>query len=329
MVKARCILCSEPMLRHFSVPCDYRRPAVRHKYQVFWCKGCGFGQVLPRPSPQDVLTFYDVGNYYTHAQALDRRGKSRAAVQSFVDRLCFHLAWRMDRTIPLSASVACSYLRRTPSRVCEIGCGNGRLLGEFAEMGVKVCGVEPDAAARGIAGQALRGFGSLAVLHEGTAEAIPDEVLRSEFDIIIMSHVLEHCLDVDAALRNCRRLISPAGLLIVEVPNSNALGFQRYRGVWPWADIPRHLNFFTPPALREVIQKAGFRSDATEFQGFARQFSNEWLNTEEKIATCFGTETALKLVRRWRRQTWMLLLRSLVTPRASTYDSMRVVARPV
>ncbi len=52
-----------------------------------------------------------------------------------------------------------------------------------------------------------------------------------------MSHVLEHCRDVNITISNCRDILGPDGVLVIEVPNCAALGFQQQLGAWPWSDI--------------------------------------------------------------------------------------------
>ena len=102
------------------------------------------------------------------------------------------------------------------ARVCDLGCGNGSVLTRLSRLGHEVTGVEPDSAAREIA----RGMGHRVL--SGTAEELPDEIRNERFDRIVMTHVLEHCLDPRLAVSNAAGLLAERGLLIIETPNNEA-----------------------------------------------------------------------------------------------------------
>ena len=37
---------------------------------------------------------------------------------------------------------------------------------------------------------------------QGTAEALPDSIPEAPFDVVVMNHVLEHCLDLKSTIQN-------------------------------------------------------------------------------------------------------------------------------
>ncbi len=90
------------------------------------------------------------------------------------------------------------------------------------------------------------------------------------FDGITMLDVLEHVVDPLATLRRAHELLRPGGALAIAVPNqrslltavvgtyarivgsaANGLLFRLY--------VPPHLYYFTPPTLRRMVERAGFR----------------------------------------------------------------------
>src|SRR6185503_166963 len=78
------------------------------------------------------------------------------------------------------------------------------------------------------------------------------------FDFVIMVGVLEHLRDLDNALDQLRSLLSPAGLLYVEVPDATAFA--------DWSNAPyqdfstEHINFFAPVSLDNLMLVHGFTS---------------------------------------------------------------------
>jgi SAM-dependent methyltransferase len=75
------------------------------------------------------------------------------------------------------------------------------------------------------------------------------------YDVIIMSHVLEHSLDPIAWLRRAEQILSPGGVLAVAVPNFG--GVYRLLGTKdPFINPPQHLNYFTAKSLSLAMRAA-------------------------------------------------------------------------
>jgi len=278
-----------------------------------------------RPSKDEAAGFYTLDNYYTHNANNDRGDKPNGiATQrqnlSFLDRLRIHLSYRLDRGEDLNPNEVTPWLKVDRPTICEIGCGNGNNLTKFQAEGYAVFGVEPDPAAREMARQITPN------IFAGTAEELPETITDRQYDIVLMSHVLEHCLDINTVMSNVQGLLKDGGVYIVEIPNCNSLGFKSYRGEWPWSDIPRHLNFFTPSSLDKVLKKHGFGVELIKYSGFCRQFSDNWLNNEREIWTAFSQHDTNKHKQpNFKSRAWKLLLRSMFASNSSKYDSVRLV----
>ena len=129
--------------------------------------------------------------------------------------------------------------RVTPGRVCDVGCGTGYLLnylqGRPALADRELTGVdfiiEPQTAAASSCDPFRR--------RADRAAAVPDR----HFDTVICTHVLEHILDIGAAIHELRRVC--ARRLIVVVPLEREYRFT----------FNPHLHFFPYPHsfLRHII----------------------------------------------------------------------------
>jgi SAM-dependent methyltransferase len=278
-----CILCGRPK-RHLFSSHDQARRMDQTKYDVWWCDSCDFGRIVGDFTPKQVAEFYDF-DYYTHGQ------KQTTPSLSLWQKIKLHAAWRVDRGSDFAADDVGS-----AKSVCDVGCGAGARLKALKEIGCDVVGIEPDPAARRIASAVCR-------VHDGTAESIPTDVPRRSFDAVIMTHVLEHCINPGAAVKNVSSLLKQDGRFIVEVPNNAAKGFWTYKENWPWSDIPRHLNFFTEKSLRSLLENCGFTIERADYAGYCRQFSPEWPSSLS------------------------LLVRTAFTAPAQKYDSIRLTAR--
>ncbi len=302
-----CTFCGQRMVPLFRAR-DYRRADDRREWQLNWCAECEFGRLEGEFTPEKVASFYPAA-YYTHGEDLQRERHV-----PFSDRLRAHLAWRLDAGTPLQPREI-TPPRDGPSSFCDLGCGSGEQLRLFREAGYKVIGVEPDPRARSIAQKADE------VLN-GTAEHIPPKVAGMRFDLVLLSHVLEHCIDPMMALSNVGKILAADGTLLLEVPNNSALGFSSFGATWPWADIPRHLNFFTERSLHIALQKSGFAVTRVNYVGYTRQFQLEWIRAQERIWAQIGVGS--KPNYKWA--AWKLLLRTAFASAPVKYDSVRVHA---
>ena len=302
----KCLICSDEMTLLFAAR-DYRRPTVLREWPVCWCARCRFGRIDAELTPSEVSGFYAV-DYYTH-----HNGAEQPLPRTLVERIRTHIAWRLDFGRDLSPSE----IERKPgveAAICDVGCGNGNLLRSFKSAGYRVTGVEPDDKARAVAAQA-------GPVYQGTAEQLPAEIAGSRFDVVLLSHVLEHCVDPAAALSNIKQILLGDGVLVIEVPNNDALGFLWFGPSWPWSDIPRHLNFFTLLSLERMLNSAGFEIQNKFYTGFVRQFSPEWMQTQDLIRERIGVGKS------GTRLAWPLLFSTIFASKGRKYDSIRIHAR--
>ncbi len=284
---------------------DYRRPGEQKTWEILWCDSCRYGKVAADFTPDEVSRFYPT-DYYTH-----KPDNQSVDCPSLMDRIRLHIAWRLDFGTDLSPSELSK-----PGKLCDIGCGNGRNLRMFKEAGFQVTGIEPDDEARRIASK-------VALVQAGTCESLPISLPREQ-DYVLLSHVLEHTISPTRALANAHGLLKTNGVLIVEVPNNDALGFKMFQQFWPWTDVPRHIHFFTKASIRKIIEAAGFRIESIRYVGYARQFSNEWISNQQNIWAQLAGDSGV--CPDYKRLAWLLLARTLLSSKNRKYDSLRVHA---
>ncbi|MDI6770082.1 MAG: class I SAM-dependent methyltransferase [Anaerolineales bacterium] len=128
------------------------------------------------------------------------------------------------------------------ARHLDIGCSLGILLQRFTETyHCQPAGIEPGGAHRTHARK--EGLAVYAALEE------LEKAGEARFDLVTMSHVLEHLADPVGYLSHLREsILAPDGWLLLEVPNLYAHDSFEVA----------HLYAFSPHILREVLCRSGF-----------------------------------------------------------------------
>lgn len=172
----------------------------------------------------------------------------------------------------------------------DLGCGDGRLVALAMRNYSKVYGID-------ITDRRLE-----AARNRCLSSGRPDQIGRfltanlneplpfpdASMDAVAAISVLEHVFDVYAFVRECNRVLSPKGVLVVEVPN---IAYFKHRirlllGRLPITSSPYgwaegfgwdggHLHYFTKDAVTGLLAGEGFRvSKIVESRAsFARQRS--------------------------------------------------------
>jgi 2-polyprenyl-3-methyl-5-hydroxy-6-metoxy-1,4-benzoquinol methylase len=324
-----CLICGGHTHVWWELPHIWHQPKGTRRYTIDWCDQCDFGFLQPRPSQQELNRFY--GETYSTRVGSESKTKHPGQIQygptrrTFLDRVRVHIAWWLDRRRPLDAITLSRVVGSGPSRICDIGCGKGNLLADLKALGHGVVGVEVDEnACRAAAQKGIEVF-------VGYAEALPDEIKGRSFDLVSMTHVLEHCADPLRALQNVAALLPRGGHLAVEVPNNDALLAETLGPCWFYNDAGRHLNFFTPKSLGNALKSLNFEIGEYRFSGYLTAFMNNRIAAEQSIWDLLYTEEDASLgdrpVRNSKRLQWMSLVRTLFAPPAKKYESIAIIAR--
>jgi SAM-dependent methyltransferase len=145
------------------------------------------------------------------------------------------------------------------TRIVDIGCAKGGLLKALSRRGFSsLAGIDPSAHC--VEHVRAAGFSAW----QGHLSRFPvDCGGGGEFDFIILSHVLEHVVDVHGALSSLRKLLAPGGKIYLEVPDAS-----RYhnRNAAPFLFIEQeHINHFDRPHLAMLCGSHGLSlSDAID-----------------------------------------------------------------
>jgi 2-polyprenyl-3-methyl-5-hydroxy-6-metoxy-1,4-benzoquinol methylase len=137
-----------------------------------------------------------------------------------------------------------------PGVLVDIGCGNGQYLVTAMQLGWETWGIDLDPKAV----EAAKKTG--AIVSQG---GFPDTGLPSgHFDIVTLSHVIEHVFDPIGALKEVFRILKPGGKIWIATPNLESFGHARFRSNWRGLEPPRHLVLFNHNSLGKALVYSGF-----------------------------------------------------------------------
>ena len=193
-------------------------------YQI--CSSCGLVFQSPRMDDDALTSFYTSG-YRRFVQGTEEPTEKDLRIQAGRARHQLQLARRIIPSV---------------SRHLDIGSSSGALLRVFKSYyGCESVGIEPGEVYRTrVVNDGIQVYAQLADME--LEKQVP-------FDLVTMSHVLEHLSDPSTDLVQIReRWMTPEGYLLVEVPNL----FGHYS-----VELS-HLVLFSSNTLRQLLSHSGF-----------------------------------------------------------------------
>ena len=233
------------------------------------CAECAFVYLENPPSYEDLeteLAWEKVGkerNERVYLQSRVRSGASRAA-RMLRARL-------VSRANPLTRRVQ----RWFPAGpVVDIGCGRGDKLVSLPER-FRLVGIEISQERAREARQRLSARGG--VVHQIPALDGLDRMPARSLAGIVANAFLEHEIRPRELLQAAARALSPAGAMIVKVPNYASLNRRVMGAGWCGFRFPGHVNYFTPRSLRRMVEEVGM--EVAEFRPVDRMptSDNMWM----------------------------------------------------
>lgn len=266
-----CDLCHSDQSEVLIRQRDLLLEVTNDEFTIVKCCRCGLVYLNPRPS-KDLLGSYYPTVYYPPVQ-----GKARPQFQKQAKKFS---AWIKRRLLedyygyPSTVSAGWSRIVRRillwpdkmlrelkgrhplpwrgEGKVLDVGCGAGGNLKTLQDQGWQPSGIEISEVAAAHARKLVTGN-----IHTGTLESAPFS--PRSFDLILMSHSLEHLPSSVDALRRVHRLLKDEGLLVVSVPNVNSLEYKLFARWWFQLDPPRHFYHFDKRSLSGFFTQAGFQ----------------------------------------------------------------------
>jgi len=223
-----CIVCENEILKELSTK-SYL------KLGVFYCEKCGLYSVgKSEDEIKERITELYEGEFWgttiedaidANFTDIDSQGKKR----NWVSQYSYCKPYLEDK-----------------KNILEIGAGAGYALIWFEEEGYKVTGIEPDPKNVELINKRLNQGKCIA----GYVEEIDLDV---KFEIIWMSHVLEHLIRPDLFLEKIKKNLKKDGIFFIEVPDcGNEKTFHD-------SLLNPHTFHFSKTTLTKLVERIGFK----------------------------------------------------------------------
>ena len=263
-------------------------------FRLVQCLVCDLIYQNPRLSNDELALYYPDSYVSYRKKKEDQTVVERVGANHAIQRQCARLIRH----------------RTTPGRLLDIGCATGVFLHAMQEKGWEVHGVEPSEHA---VAYAREQYELTTITHGVLADTrFPD----GSFDVVTLWDVLEHVADPKAVLNEVYRILKPAGLLVISVPNPTSLDAYLFGSYWLGWERPRHLHLFPPKLLEKYLNDASFSLQSIE------SFSGRWGVTLFSLRFFFVAQG-------WSPTWWEPLLKLLYTLpfRAITWPFYQLLER--
>lgn len=195
--------------------------------QLVRCRQCGLQYLTPRLRQDLILGGYEAGSDDLFVSQAEARERTFAKCLDLIER---------------------AHPKR--GTILDVGTAGGSFLGVAQRRGWQVLGCEPN---RWLSAWGSEHYG--VTIRPGTVFEM--ELADASFDVVTLWDVLEHTPDPAAVLRECRRLLKPDGLLVVNYPDIRSLIARLMGRRWVFL-LSVHLYYFTLGSMRKMLARTGF-----------------------------------------------------------------------
>jgi SAM-dependent methyltransferase len=241
-----CPACESPAIVLLDVLRTPKSPDGHRVAFLTGCRTCGLLFANPLPRHEDLRRYYEPEGRWAA-----RRAERLRRVEALGDRRRRSTTIRRKAELPpksrslfdaLSPYVPV-YEPAPGAKLLDFGCGDGKYLNRFQDLGWETYGVEPST--------------GVAFSRHHRLLTLPQD---GSFDFVFLNHVLEHVDTPLALLRELASTLRVGGVLFVSVPRIDALavhGDRDYCISWR-----THVVCFSETCLRGLLARAGFSTVA-------------------------------------------------------------------
>ena len=226
MEKINCPICETKNFKNYILVKDRFDKNDIHEFNIVKCN-CSLVYLNPRPTEKKMSKYYSITNYDPH----------KIKENNLKD-----IIYNLVQQIALRFKLFIINLHHKSGNLLDIGGGKG----EFVEF------------------MSLKGYNTVLQdnysKYNGNIDFYNNlHNIKTNFDIITMWHVLEHIHKIDELFNFFKNKLNENGILVLAVPNHNAVERKYFKESWAPYDAPRHLYHFDLYTLEKLLNKYNFK----------------------------------------------------------------------
>jgi hypothetical protein len=226
---------------------------------------------------------------------------------------------RTMTTILFALAKACRSQRLKPTSFLDVGTGTGAvpMLLSFSHK-ITCLGIDP-------------------FLEQSDFHAQDFDLRRCElsdvtgtWDLVLLSHSLEHTEDPAQVLEHARSLTSDCGVVVVRVPTLSSHAYRTYQASWFQLDAPRHRFVPSRKGLDDLVKRSGFEVlDIIDDSTTAQFWLSETVASGKALMTSDGSTWEMQKAPRWSLRQAQLAWKTGMLNRRGQGDQISVILRPL
>jgi 2-polyprenyl-3-methyl-5-hydroxy-6-metoxy-1,4-benzoquinol methylase len=235
--------------------------------QIQYCTYCGHLQIKEIPS-QDEIRFYYSKKYS------EKRGET-------VSEPYFRI---MQKRAAAQVHFISQNINLSEKSIIDLGCGYGFFLSELRSKASLLKGYEYDTK--------CIDFCKKRELNVKLLNSESDIKLIEICDVVVLSHVLEHFLDVSYVLSILREKTK---YIFIEVPNYDVNLSEQFE------DQEGHINFFTNRSLEQLLNQLGFK--IIQLNSYGPNMNLFWKKNKRQLKTILSKFSNDYFMNKYNKQT--------------------------
>ena len=214
----------------------------QENYTIKICNRCSIGYTVSnQKNNTNVKVYSDTYDYFTHEMTEKEK------------------LWRINKTF----SKVSSYLNiNSKSKVLDIGCMHGYFLNFLKKKyDCDTIGIETENYFL------KKKTKNIEIFIENIFQFASKNKNKNKFDLIIMSHSLEHFENPVKVISVLKKLLSENGKCLIIVPNYYSFLSRILKNHWGWLQPSVHFFHFSKKGLSRIFKKLNFKLDLIHKNG--------------------------------------------------------------
>lgn len=226
-------------------------------FRLIRCENCDLVTIENKPSALDSEKYYqsDYYSYDTSSNIFSKLKESLSKLASlipgtlFAEKVLFNSLYQK--------------VAHPNSYALDLGCGDGSALATLKKLGfIELYGTEIDK--EQCARLAQNGITSYCTNNVTTLD-----LANKKFDLIRISHVLEHLHNPRSTLKFLHGKLKDSGTMMIGVPNFDSIISKIFGRYFCGLQLPTHLYHFNKKNLRELLESEYYKIIKLKTTGFS------------------------------------------------------------